>query len=421
VIQKIGFEGMYVKTGDRIYTIADLSEVWLYLDAYESDIQWLHYGQRVSVEAEAYPGEVFQGKIAFIDPFVNEKTRTIKMRGNVENKNNKLKPGMFVRTTINAQLGEGGKIYEAELAGKWICPMHPEIVKDHPGDCDICGMDLVPTKEFGFAEKPLEQNKALVIPASAPLITGQRAVVYVEKTDPEGMNLYEGREVVLGPRAGDKYIVKSGLTEGERVVTKGNFKIDSAMQINAKPSMMNPAGYYSETDNIVSETNSAVTENAGILKEALPLYLHTSFALSNDDAEEALKSFTAFRDKLSAIVSDQGLEGKTSGIAAGINRIMEHLADLKGDIGAIRETFGAVSLILKDILDKYEYKEDLKLYLAFCPMAFGNKGAYWLQETKEIKNPYFGKQMLTCGEIKKEYGRKLSTETEQKPSGGHVH
>ena len=118
VIHKNGFEGMYVKTGDRIYTIADLSKVWLFLDAYESDIQWLHYGQQVKVETESYPGEMFKGKIAFIEPFVHEKTRTIKLRVNVDNTDKKLKPGMFVRATIKSVVGSGGKVYAQELAGK---------------------------------------------------------------------------------------------------------------------------------------------------------------------------------------------------------------------------------------------------------------------------------------------------------------
>ena len=78
-----------------------------------------------------------------------------------------------------------------------------------------------------------------MIPAAAPLITGKRTIVYVEVPN-QDRPTYELREVVLGPRAGDEYVVYQGLKEGERVVTKGNFKIDSAMQIVAKASMMNP-------------------------------------------------------------------------------------------------------------------------------------------------------------------------------------
>ncbi len=127
-----------------------------------------------------------------------------------------------------------------EMAGKWICPMHPAVVKTEAGDCDICGMDLVTTESLGYVVDAPKQAP-LVIPATAPLITGTRAVVYIRVPGAEKPT-YEGREIILGPRAGDYYIVKSGLTEGEVVVTNGNFKIDSALQIQARPSMMNPEG-----------------------------------------------------------------------------------------------------------------------------------------------------------------------------------
>jgi Cu(I)/Ag(I) efflux system membrane fusion protein len=190
VIHKDVLEGMYVETGTRIYTIADLSQVWVILEAYESDLPWTKLGEHVYFQTEAFPGETFKGRIVFVDPVVNEKTRTIRVRLQVPNPGMKLKPGMFVRA-----------VYHMELEG---------------------------------------EGKLLVIPASAPLITGKRAVVYVQRPEKEGV--YEGREVVLGPRAGNSYVVKHGLSEGELVVTRGNFKIDSAVQIRAKPSMMNPQG-----------------------------------------------------------------------------------------------------------------------------------------------------------------------------------
>ena len=190
VIHKNGFEGMYVKTGTRIYTIADLSTLWLQLDAYESDVGWIHEGDEVRFETESFPGEMFQGTVSFINPFLDEKTRTVKVRVDVPNPDGRLLPGMFVRAMLRASLG---------------------------------------TKE-----------PPLVIPATAPLITGKRAVVYVAVPGKPGT--FEGREIVLGPRADRYYVVKAGLREGEKVVTKGNFKIDSAVQIMAKPSMMTPEG-----------------------------------------------------------------------------------------------------------------------------------------------------------------------------------
>jgi len=242
VIHKNATEGMYVNTGTPIYTLADLSRLWVKLDAYESDLPWIRYGQEVEFSTEAYPGQVFKGKISFHDPVLNAKTRTVKVRVNVDNPDGRLKPEMFVRGVLRVRLGglEGGAVMDPELAGKWICPMHPSVVKDRQGVCDICGMDLVATESlFTIASEP--NKPPLVIPATVPLITGKRAVVYVQIPD-ANKPTFEGREVVLGPRAGDYYLVREGLTEGEIVVTNGNFKIDSSLQIQAKPSMMNPQG-----------------------------------------------------------------------------------------------------------------------------------------------------------------------------------
>ena len=91
-----------------------------------------------------------------------------------------------------------------------------------------------------ICHEPLDETPPLVIPATAPLITGKRAIVYVQ--NPDNVSEYRLREVILGPRVTDHYIVSSGLKEGELVVTHGNFKIDSAAQIQAKPSMMSPEG-----------------------------------------------------------------------------------------------------------------------------------------------------------------------------------
>jgi Cu(I)/Ag(I) efflux system membrane fusion protein len=241
VIAKHANAGDYVETGAKIYTIADLSEVWVKLDAYESDLPWIRYRQQVEFTTEAYPGELFKGTISFIDPVLNPITRTVKVRVNVANPDGRLKPEMFVRAIVRSKVAGEGMVVDEDMAGKWICPMHPSVVKAEPGTCDICGMDLVTTESLGYVTAAEPNEAPLVIPASAPLITGTRAVVYVRLAGKEKPT-FEGREIVLGPRAGDYYLVKAGLAEGDLVVTKGNFKIDSALQIQAKPSMMNPQG-----------------------------------------------------------------------------------------------------------------------------------------------------------------------------------
>lgn len=239
VIEKMANQGMYVETGMPIYTIADLSKIWLLLEAYESDLNWIRFGQKIEFAVESLAGKTFTGVVSFISPTLNPMTRTVAIRALVNNPNGVLKPGMFVRGQIDAQLTADGKVMDASLSGKYLCPMHGEIIKDTAGTCDICGMALVKAEDLGY-KTTASAELPLVIPATAPLITGRKldkAIVYIKAGD-ELHPSFIGREVTLGPKADEYYIVESGLMEGETIVTNGAFKIDSAAQIQAMPSMM---------------------------------------------------------------------------------------------------------------------------------------------------------------------------------------
>ncbi len=410
VVHKNAVEGMYVQTGTQVYTIADLSEVWVKLDAYESDLPWLHYGQEVEFLTEAYPGEVFKGQIAFIDPILNPKTRTVKIRVNLPNTGGKLKPDMFVRAVVKSRVAAGGRVMDAGLAGKWISPMHPEIIKGDPGQCDICGMDLVSAESLGYVAAETD-SAPLVIPASAPLITGRRAVVYVD----HGEGRFEGREINLGARAGDSYIVESGLETGERVVTKGNFKIDSAIQILAKPSMMNPDGEVSMTghnhgggQSDVDQTNSSLQsyevpiefkQQIGNLVEA---YVAIKDDLSHDNHDGAHNKLGALRGALESI--DMSLTSGNAHVAW-----MERLGELKAgvdslgvasDLESSRSSFERVSNALVDTVRQFGSHGEEPVLLYNCPMAFDGRGGDWLQTKEGTENPYYGSKMFKCGSLK---------------------
>ena len=411
VVEKHKNEGDYVNTGDKIYTIADLSHVWVKLDAYESDMKWVRYGQPVSITTEAYPGETFDGRIAFISPVLHEDTRTVKLRIDAKNPQGKLKPGMFVRATVKPRLAASGQVMSQELSDKWICRMHPGVVKDESGDCDICGMPLVRTESLGYVSEEQVADKPLVIPTSAPLITGKRAVVYVEVPGEEKPT-YEGREVVLGPRADEYYIVESGLQEEERVVTQGNFKIDSALQIQAKDSMMS------------AEEKTADTPEAEKGKEKEPLkpvkvpqefsnqlsalispYLQVQTALANDDPKKAGEAAQAVLDALSK-VEHAGLDDAAHDRWMDLSGSLEKSAKAIGQANELqpqREAFSNLSTAFRRTIRSFGPLRKEPLYLHYCPMAFDNQGAFWVQADQETLNPYFGSAMLKCGEVRQTF------------------
>lgn len=428
VIERHATEGMYVQTGTRIYTIARLDLLWVVLEAYESDIAWLRYGQDVEFTTEAYPGETFHGRIAFIDPVLDPKTRTIRVRVNVENAESRLKPDMFVRATVHSLVAAGGQVIEPTLAGKWISPMHPEIVRDGPGICPICGMDLVRPEDIGLMPAMPADQAPLVIPASAPLITGRRAVVYVQAPTADKPT-FDGREITLGPRTGDFYIVLGGLQEGEAVVTHGNFKIDSALQIMAKPSMMSPEGGVPQTGHaghggatadasmdpatMVMPPSTPTVDREQTRNRALRLalqpvyaqYLAVQDALAQDDFDTASTHYSQLHHELRQIPLGV-LQDDERDLWRTPSERLEAVAaqSMKaGDLAEARAAFIPLSTAMIEIERLVGHAGDATYYQAFCPMADEGKGANWLQTTEAIRNPFYGQAMLGCGEIRGTY------------------
>jgi Cu(I)/Ag(I) efflux system membrane fusion protein len=428
VIHKNGVEGMYVKTGTKIYTIADLSHVWVKLDAYESDLVWIRYGQEVEFETKAYPGESFKGQITFIDPILNPKTRTVKVRVNVPNPDGKLKPDMFVSARVFPKVAAGGRVMDPALEGKWICPMHPEIVKDTKDRCDICGMPLVTAESLGYVTADAAQKEApLVIPATAPLITGKRAVVYVTVPGKEGT--YEGREIILGPRAGNYYLVKEGLQEGEQVVVNGNFKIDSAIQILAKPSMMSPeegvpsAGDQEKPPQKVKEEKMEVFKVPDTFKTQIDgvfsAYFEVQQALSQDNFNGAQSSAKSLFEALNAV--DMKLLTGSAHMAwmkdqKDLKKSAQEVISAK-DIEGARSAFIQLSDSLYAVAKKFGTSGKQPILRFHCPMAAGGEGAYWLQNKPGTENPYYGSAMFKCGD----QVEAVSPVPVKEQSGGHQH
>jgi len=405
VVEKNGVEGMYVDVGTRIFTVADLSKLWVLLDAYESDLPWLRYGQTATFTTEAYPGVVFTGRVAFIAPVVDEMTRTVHVRLNVDNPRGALKPGFLVRAAVNATVAGTGQVIEPDLVHKWMCPMHPEVVRDGPAACPLCGMPLASVATLGYVE-PTTNVAPLIIPATAPLITGKRAVVYV--ADPLTNGVYEGREIVLGPRANDFYLVDSGVREGERVVVNGSFQIDSTLQIRAQRSMMTPASASATAVGATTTTADAASARLTVppafhaqLAQVLSAYLAMHQALSADDLTVAR---TQARQASTALTSvdmsalDRAAHAVWMPLETALRAAFDDAVAAK-DLATARRAYHAASQNIITAVRRFGTGRADALHLVHCPMAFDNTGADWLQADAEIANPYFGAAMLRCGEI----------------------
>jgi len=174
VIEKVALEGQYVNVGDPLFNIADLSAVWVEVEVYENEFPNVKIGQTVEIHSQSYPGKTFRGRVSFIYPFLDPKTRTVKIRVEIPNPGLKLKPDMFVNASIKVPLGS-----------------------------------------------------SLVVPVSAVMDSGQRQVVWVE-TKP---GQFEPRDVKVGARSGDNVQILSGLKAGDKVASSGGYLIDSEAQL----------------------------------------------------------------------------------------------------------------------------------------------------------------------------------------------
>jgi len=191
VITKRVEQGDYVSQGGVLFDLADLSSVWVVFDAYEADLPYLKTGDQVDFTLQTIAGKTFNGKVAFINPLLDPTTRTAKIRVETSNPGLELKPEMYASATVRTALKRKGE--------------------------DI------------------------IIPKSAVLWTGKRSVVYVRQADSEAP-VFKVREVELGESLGGEYVVLSGLTDGEQIVTNGAFVIDASAQLEGKPSMISVSG-----------------------------------------------------------------------------------------------------------------------------------------------------------------------------------
>jgi len=219
-------KGSHVMDGQPIFKVANLSTVWAEFDAYETTIQDIKEGQDISVVVKAIPNKTFNAKVSFIDPILNTSTRTVRVRATLNNKEDLLKPGMFVTGTIKLDT---------------------------------------------------DNNTQITVPKSAVLWTGEQSLVYIKTTATSPTFIM--RNVTLGRTVNDNYEIQSGLKIGDEVVTNGTFTVDAAAQLQGKQSMMNPT--------TGSGTMNQQQEDSSYLNDVMIKYIVLKDALVNSDTKAA--------------------------------------------------------------------------------------------------------------------------------------
>jgi len=367
--------GDYVNEGSSLFEIINLSRVWVMFDAYESDIPWIKIGDVIKFKIKSIPDREFESTVTFIDPVLNAKTRVAGVRTELANPNELLKPNMMASGLLEAML-------------------------------------------------PGSQNQ-LMVPKSAVLWTGKKSVVYVRTNNHD--NMFRFTEVSLGADAGESYVVLAGLNEGELVASNGVFKIDAAAQLKGERSMMNPEGGkqslggHAGMDMSNKSSNSGENQPADRSDETTETSITGTHSATDPEFISQLKNaFAKYLVLKDALVSSDNNSATTAGIelATSIKNInmkllkeAEHLKWMEDlntinaavskitgsdNIGAQRLAFADLSITLYASITYFNVA-GLNAFYQYCPMALGGKGAYWLSTTKEIRNPFYGDAMLTCG------------------------
>lgn len=398
VIEKLAVEGDYIKTGQAIYRVADLSTVWMMLDLFPDDAALVLFGQEVEAEISSAPGLVFTGRVAFVDPTVSRETRSVRVRVEMLNLDGKLRPGDYATARIKVPALPREVVYDPALAGKYISPMHPQVIRDAPGQCPICDMDLIPTSNLGFAAEPQPEEQVVTVPRDAVLMAGNDSVIYVE-TEP---GRFEVRQVSIGGLTEERAIIAEGLEAGEVVATQGNFLLDSQSQLAGNPSLLDPRRAQrfppGPLPNLPTEPLLQLSAEASLeFDRAFKAYFEIQEALARDEAAPAV-SVNLLIEALSLCLQIDELPDDVQREMGTARRSAERLV---GDIDLARPAFRTVSHAM--IRSAYQVRgtsSSTSMIHYFCPMVPGG-GGDWLQSQEPLRNPYWGAEMLSCGEMVK--------------------
>lgn len=337
-------EGDYVDEGDQILSLAGLDTVWAQLDVFERDLTRIDEGKPVQVRVPALDGEEIEGRIDFVSPEIDAQRRVARARVALPNEDGRLRPGMVLDATV---------------------------------------------------ETPVADDEVLSVPRSAVLWTGQRSLVYEydDELDPAG---YVPREVELGPRVDDRYVIEQGLDEGAEFASSGAYRIDASLQIQDGPAMMSAERDGDGGSDAIDETIHDPPEQLdAAVRDALGAYDEIRALLAADDTDGLHDQATALQNAAEHAgdeTENDGLAHHLQQLAEDAGRFHDHSEDI--DIEEVRLQFGEVSREMVAVISTFPALHD-ELFVYECPMAedYGK----WIQLEEQMANPYMGEEMLKCG------------------------
>lgn len=335
--------GAHIMDGHPIFKVSNLNTVWVEFDVYEKQLSFVKKGLSIYVSTNQNPNIKIEAKVTFVDPILNTDTRTVVVRARLNNDKNSLKPGMFVR-------GE-------------------------------------------MMSKNTSQS-AVFVPKTAVLWTGKRSLVYVKIPNE---SVFEMRSVELGKAAGKFYEVFSGLDIGEEIVVNGTFTVDAAAQLLGKKSMMTNS---IEVPKVIVERIIVDKKFQNQLQKVVDSYLElkNEFVFSKvEKTKEIISNLYVSLNKVDMKLLKDPVAHKVWMNYLKEIKLNTQIMNSSNDIEKQRVAFIQLSSIMINSVKSFGINK--KIYNQFCPMANNNKGANWLSFQEDIKNPYFGDAMLTCGNV----------------------
>jgi len=364
VMKKHLQEGQYVREGDNLYEVVDLSELWLIAEAYQSDLPDISVGQRVAMSLPGDSTRSFGGRIERIEHHIDPATRNARLRivfdeaesGSTHQHAHGLLPDMWMRAELETPLGE-----------------------------------------------------QLTIPRSALFDTGKRQYVFVE----EEPGLFVPRLVEVGARSGNRLVVHLGLEPGETVVEQGTFLLDSESLLKASASGSEEGTTASESATPKPERLAPTGFNPAAkaaMERVWARYFALSEALFDDQKEAAQIARTELEEVLGALRAESlrpavgslawqdWLDNTTEGLAGSPEPETE-----TENLQALRVSFGRMSEALKELSKEVPELRPDGLVVASCPMWHQTDGE-WIQRGDQVRNPFMGQAMPACGVIERPLG-----------------